>query len=232
MNAMNCLEFRNIVGAEPGNRDKAVLAHRLACTACNEHAQRLLAADQRLREAMQVDVPDRLAARVMLRKAFANRRRGPWLAAAATVLLGIGVASVFVKQQSDIPLDAEVIEHIHHEPHLLLETDTTVDDARLQKVLFQGGAGLSGEIGELSFAKLCPFRGRLVAHLVMRGENGPITLLLLPNVQVSGPMPVNEEGFEGVILPLESGSVAVVGVTGEPLESVEYRVKQRVYWGT
>ena len=231
MSNLSCIEFRQIIGAEPSSTDKAVLRHRLECRSCGEHARQLQNFDRKLSEALRVEVPDGLAARVMLKHSLMRRQQPRWLAVAATVLLAIGVGGVSWNTLYGKPLEAAVIEHIHSEPELLLSTDQRVSDVRLQNVLHRGGARVNGNIGDVSFAGLCQFRGQLVAHLVLQGENGPITLLLLPNQEVSSPTPINEEGFQGVILPLESGSVAVVGMYGEPLEAVEYRVKESVSWG-
>ncbi|MEE8118814.1 MAG: DUF3379 family protein [Gammaproteobacteria bacterium] len=230
MNNLGCIEFRQIVGAEPATKDKAVLRHRLECRTCGEHARYLQDVDRKILAALRVGIPEDLAARVMLKHSL-NRRQPRWLALAATVLIAIGAGGVSWNSLYGDPLDTAIIAHIHHEPELLLNTDQRVSSARLQKVLYRGGAKMNGNLGEVSYAGLCQFRGQLVAHLVLQGERGPITLILLPNEKVDAPTPIDENGFQGVILPLESGSVAVVGMDGEPLEVVEYRVKDAITWG-
>jgi hypothetical protein len=86
-------------------------------------------------------------------------------------------------------------------------------------------------VGDVTYAALCPFRGRTVAHFVVRGENGPVTVLLLPHVEVDGPTPIDEEGYSGTLVPMqEGGSIAVVGEPGEPLELIRDRVAAAVRW--
>jgi hypothetical protein len=84
---------------------------------------------------------------------------------------------------------------------------------------------------KVTYVKLCPFRGEMVAHFALSGKNGPVTVLLLPNEQVSEPMVVDEEGFQGTIAPLSiGGSIAVVGEPGEDIQDIQTRVADAVRW--
>jgi hypothetical protein len=71
-----------------------------------------------------------------------------------------------------------------------------------------------------------------VAHFVVQGEQGPVTVLLLPNEKVNGPERVDEDGFVGTIVPLQiGGSIAVVGEPGETaLEDIQREVAAAVQW--
>ena len=84
-------------------------------------------------------------------------------------------------------------------------------------------------VGTVSYVKLCPFRGTMVAHFVVQGSAGPVTVLLLPNEEVSEPVIVDEEGFTGTIVSLETGgSIAVVGNQEEQIEDIKNRVAAAV----
>jgi hypothetical protein len=89
-----------------------------------------------------------------------------------------------------------------------------------------------GNIGPIvRYAKLCPFRGRMVAHFVVQGEAGPVTVMLLPEEDVTGPVAVDEDGFMGTIAPLAiGGSIAVVGEPGETLEEIQREVAAALRW--
>lgn len=129
------------------------------------------------------------------------------------------------------PLPPAVIAHVRHEPAALVVTAATVAPEKFEEVLRGGRATLAGPVGQVSYAKLCPFRGRMVAHFVVQGERGPVTVLLLPEEQVDAPTPIDEGGFAGTLVPVEGGgSVAIVGQPDEPLEVIRDRLLQAVRW--
>lgn len=67
-------------------------------------------------------------------------------------------------------------------------------------------------------------------HLVVQGERGPVTLLLMPAQPVDGVLPLQAGEFQGVIMPLDHGSMAVVGNNGEPVMHLAERVRKSVHW--
>ena len=47
----------------------------------------------------------------------------------------------------------------------------------------------------------CLFRGRLVPHFVVRTEQGPFTVMILPEERVRAPEHFQESGYSGMLLP-------------------------------
>lgn len=169
--------------------------------------------------------------------AGARKRRARWpamLALAASVLLAAGAwfgLRTELPRHEVTPLAPEIIAHIRHEPAALVVTASTVSREEFDGVLRGGRATLAGPVGQVSYAKLCPFRGRTVAHFVVQGEHGPVTVMLLPEEDVAAPMPIDEGGFVGTLVPVEGGgSVAIVGEPDEPLEAIRDRLLQAVRW--
>ncbi len=60
------------------------------------------------------------------------------------------------------------------------------------------------------YAAPCPFRGRRIAHLVVQTAHGPLTVMLLPHVNVTRREKFSEDGLDGMLLPAGKGSVAVL----------------------
>jgi hypothetical protein len=147
---------------------------------------------------------------------------------AATVVLAAGV---WVAQREPAPLQAAVVEHVLHEPQALDSSLSPVSAAELQAVLRPAGAELERPVGAVTYVRLCPFHGRMVAHFVVQGERGPVTVMLLPNEHVAAPTPIREPGFVGTLVPLEiGGSIAVVGRPDERLDLIRERVAAAVRW--
>jgi hypothetical protein len=162
------------------------------------------------------------------------RPRWPAFAAvAASMLLAAGLwLGLQGRPATDVsPLGAEIVAHILHEPASLAVTASTVPAQEFDEVLRRGRAGLTQPVGSVSYAKLCPFRGEMVAHFVVQGEKGPVTVMLLPHEEVNGPTPIDEEGFVGTIVPMEGGgSAAIVGTPDEDIEIIRDRLQQAVRW--
>jgi len=54
-------------------------------------------------------------------------------------------------------------------------------------------------------------------HMVLQGENGSVTVLLMPGEQIDTRNPVDNGRFSGVIAPTRYCSMAIVGEDGEDL---------------
>ena len=67
---MNCLEFHRMLRTEPDGRDPEFVGHQAQCESCAREATRAMRFEQRLREAIEVPVPESLTSRVLLRHEF------------------------------------------------------------------------------------------------------------------------------------------------------------------
>jgi hypothetical protein len=93
-------------------------------------------------------------------------------------------------------------------------------------------ARLDHSAGLITYAQTCVVNGREVPHLVVQGERGPVTILLMPEEMVSGPESVTGESVQGVIIPVGSGSIAIFGEREEALDRIERKVLDSVTWST
>lgn len=229
---LSCFEFRQMLGAEPQRRDAAVAEHKLACTSCAAFADAQQALDAKLLRALAVQVPAQLAPRIVFAATRRPRRRLLW-ATAALLMVGLGAGWFGWQTAETVSLPVAVVEHVQHEPDLLmLPTSLRVDQAHLVEVMNWGGAQLTGDPGAVSYAGLCMFRGRLVAHLVVPTAQGPVTVMLLPQEHIRQPETFNESGFYGTLLPLEQGAIAVISGRSAPPPDVARRFLQAVQWQT
>lgn len=186
-----------------------------------------LAADEARFEALLGRALDVGPAPVRPRRAAPSRWRQLAGLAAALVL----ATAVWVAQWEPATLQSDVLAHVHHEPQALEPARPPVSSDELQAVLRPAGAELERPVGQVTYARLCPFHGRMVAHFVVQGERGPVTVLLLPDEHVAAPTPVREPGFVGTLVPLEiGGSIAIVGQPDERLDLIRDRVVAAVRW--
>lgn len=229
---LSCFEFRQLLGAEPQRRDAAVAEHKLACVSCAAFVGEQLALDVKLLRALAVPVPEALAPRIVFAATRRPRRRLLW-ATAALLVAGLGAGWLGWQTAGTVSLPVAVVTHVQHEPELLmLPTSLRVEPAHLAAVMDWSGARLTGDPGAVSYAGLCMFRGRLVAHLVVPSAQGPVTVMLLPQVHIQQAEAFDESGFQGVLVPLEQGAIAVISGRSAPPPDVARRFVAAVSWQT
>ncbi len=232
---MNCLEFRRICSAEPGRKDPDMTAHLRMCADCSAFAVETESFDQLLVEALSLPVPQSLQSFSLdapRRPDVEPRRASPlrWLAVAASLVV-VALAGFGAWRLASPPdLGAQLVAHVLHEPGSLLPVNQPVAAEDMERVLRRTGARFDGPVGTVTYMKTCPFRDKQVAHVVIEGSTGPVTLMLLPDVKVATPEYFDEEGLKGVIVPVGEGSVAIIAGEAEPLAPVEKRVSKAVSW--
>ena len=156
-----------------------------------------------------------------------------WLAMAATLVvaafLGIRVFSPGIEYES---LAEEILAHLDHELYALRVTDVAVSDARLASVVPANVAQMDHSAGLITYAQTCVINGHEVPHLVIQGERGPVTILLMPEEMISGPQQLQGVNIDGVILPVGGGSIAIIGESDESLEKIQQQVLKSATWTT
>ena len=236
---MNCEEYRQALTAEPAWTGGA--GHVAACAECQSFTRRLQALNLDIARALQVDVPPLVLPELpeiddtnVAALPTPGRSYKPlWFAIAATVVLAASISlrmsGVFESYDS---LEEEVLAHLDHEPAALRVTDTPVSDTRLQRALpatvavFDRGAAL------ITYANPCVINGHRVPHLVIQGQYGPVTILLMPEEQVAAAISLDGESVHGVILPVGDGSIAIIGNRREPLDPIRQQVIESITWTT
>ena len=124
------------------------------------------------------------------------------------------------------------IAHLDHEPGALRVTDVPVADNRLDRVVPASVAVFDRNEALITYAAPCIINGKRAPHLVMQGQYGPITIVLMPEENVGDVTPIEGESVHGQIIPVGDGSIAIIGPRDEPLEPVRQKVLNSVTWTT
>ena len=236
---MNCEEYRDAIAADPSFDGGA--GHLTGCAACQAYRSDMQALDLMIGRALALEVPELAMPdldEIGLDKVvtLADRRRPSprvWYALAATVLLatflGVRMVSNGVEYES---LADEVLAHLDHEPYALRVTDKAITDERLRSVVPGNIAQMDHGGGLITYAQTCVIHGHEVPHLVIQGERGPVTILLMPEEMIPKALSLMDENTNGVILPVGNGSIAIIGERDEQLDKIEKSVLQSVMWST
>ena len=235
---MNCEQYRETIAADPSFDGGA--GHLSECEACQAYRREMLELDRTIGRALAVDVPKLVMPELPDIQAdnVVELRRRRWsspalLAMAATFVLaaviGVRMVGTDIEHQS---LAEQLLAHLDHEPYALRVTDVPVSDARLAAVVPADVAALNHDAGLITYAQTCPINGRDFPHLVIQGERGPVTVLLMPHESVAAPESFTGESVKGIILPVGDGSIAIFGERDEALERIERKVLDSVTWST
>ncbi len=238
---MNCEDYRQQISADPSFDGGA--GHLSECRECQAFRREMLSLDERIRRAMRLAVPelslpelpgiDEAAddGKVVSLDTARRRPRATWFAIAATVMLAalVGVRMLGVGVTYDSLAD-EVLAHLDHEPAALRPSTTPVAGDQLARVVPASVAELDRSAGLITYARSCEINGKTVPHLVIQGEHGPITILLMPDEPVAAAIQLDGENIHGVILPVGDGSVGIIGARDEQLERVEKNILDSVRW--
>ncbi|MDJ0758372.1 MAG: DUF3379 family protein [Woeseiaceae bacterium] len=200
------------------------------------------ALDATLKRAMMLDVPElrmpelpEIETSKVVSLAERRRARAPvWLATAAAIMMAavFGVYTYNASTSYDSLTD-EIIAHMDHEPYALRVTDVPVNSARLERVVPASVANLSPKNGLITYAQSCEINGNTVPHLVVQGERGPVTIILLPDEKIDAATPFQGNNVNGVLIPVGDGSIAIIGEeSAESMDRIRESFVDAASWRT
>ncbi len=225
---MNCDEYQRTKMSDPDFEDADVKAHEQSCRICQEFTAELVVLDTSLIDAMQVPVPASLHDHLE-DTPLVKRKQGMMTIgyAAMASLLTLFAIYFFTTVQSPPPLSNVLLTHIEKEPFAL----TTVMDyqpADVKATFASVGVDANQPIEDVRFIKRCFIKGELVAHMVIEGEKGPVTVFVMPNVKARNVMDFKGEQLQGKLVPISTKhSMAVIGYLGEPLQAILERYRDK-----
>lgn len=240
---MNCDDYREAIAASPAGDFDGGEAHAAHCADCRALRDEYRDLDRRIARALELSVPELVlpelpdvgeAEVVELRPRSRPRVTQPaWFGIAAGLALAAFVGLQFAGPATDeLSLADQVIAHLDHEPASRVVTDIAVPERTLSSVVHRNGVDVGRGIGLITYAKSCVINGNVIPHLVIQGEKGPVTLLLMPEESVERAVPLEGNAINGVILPLGDGSIAIIGERDEALGDISQQVIDSVKWKT
>ena len=234
--AMNCETLRERLAEDPARSDTDFDRHAEECAACQAYRSRLLRAEELIHRAVRFDISS--AGSPSHAALGASSVRSGWVIWASGLAAGLLIAVTFWGFFGSANLSAEalarqVVNHWYHEPESWVDSDSPVSATLLTEVL-DGEADIDlAALATVSYAETCWVAGEWIAHLVVQGTAGPYMVLLMPRRMLESPIPLQlpEEGLSGNIVPLGTGSIAVLGRgQSAELEQMEDTVVAAIDW--
>jgi hypothetical protein len=239
--------FEELLGADPFNQDPAFLAAARATPERHTAWQAAREVETRLRAALHaVTPPEGLAEQLLGIPDQAPRvppfprvvtHGGDWLRrllpVAAVLLLALGINRHFQLDDA-MTLQRDLFGHIYGEAPFITSRQVLLDELNSSLEATVGAhlvANASTEKLDVTFIRACRVAKRRSAHLVVKGEQGEVTVLMLNEPLVSAATPIADARLSGRIVP--SGgkhTLVVVGDGKEPIDAYLDVIDSNLEW--
>ncbi|MGF1526789.1 MAG: DUF3379 family protein [Candidatus Competibacterales bacterium] len=232
---MNCLDFRRRLLINPGDQHTDFLRHRRRCPDCAREVKRVEHLEQRLRAALQLEVPEGLSSRLILNQPFETplrpRRWLRWLAPLLLVALLALIWGLGTRGQASAASRLQEVLHQRLERGLLMATPGPgIDHTSLRRALMTLGLDLRGPLGDVRRALAIELQHHSGLQLTLTGQRGPVLVLLFPALAIPQQLPLETGIWRGALLPVGRGSMAVVGRRDEPLKPLIQHLNRQLLW--
>jgi Protein of unknown function (DUF3379) len=220
-----CEDARLLIGATPADIPRELAVHLEACEQCGALRREMRSFEADLRRAL-LEPPD-------MSRFLTRRRRPPawrgWALAASVLLVSCAALAAWLLVPSQT-LAHQVVAHVEGEPQSWLATQH-VSAAGIQQVLRKSGVQLELTSEQVVYAQSCWFRGHYVPHLVLQTARGPATVILLRHEPVTRREAFKEAGMQGIIVPAQPGSIALLTRgRGADLEALAGEMQRDTHW--
>jgi len=235
---MDDLQFRRRIYADPNTRDEDMLDAMKSDPAKQSFSQELEDLDSKIFQALNVDVPNDLSDKLILRQTLAShqqqkRKSRVRLALAASVAFAMGLTFNFMQFSSAYGnLGDYAIAHVAHEQGYFSNTSSkNVSLAALNDKMSAFDGSFTSDIGKLIFADYCRFDGMKSLHLVFQGETSPVTVFVVPhNDDLEFSENFSNDHLSGKSQHFQHSNVIVVGDKNEPLKKWQKAINENVSW--
>lgn len=230
---MDCLEFRRRLAAEPRTREAVFFAHRDSChSGCTEAWWRAQRLERRIENVLAIQPPAGLAERILLAQSTRTRlRTRRWqvgLALAASLLLAIGIGTFGWNRDAVAdPLPAMSVAHLQGEAFALARTQP-VSDVELRHDFAARGVALHAMPQGAVFVRDCDVGQYATVHLVFRINNEPVTAIYFVDHTITGTRDFHHAGWQGRELPLDHGTLLLLGADARGFTDVERTLRDAV----
>ena len=174
----------------------------------------------------------------------ANSSFFQYYAIAATLVMAVGVTISLTfnadLSTADLALGNEVMEHMYLEEAEINAITQGIDSSILAMPVVNLAMQESGtRLVNAEFLQGIPIRFAMPcnilpayqsAHLIIQGRRGAVSIIVINNSPVSVEYRIRDERFAGVVVPMDSGNMILVGESTEDLDQYRDLFSNNVDW--
>ncbi|MCF6225284.1 MAG: DUF3379 family protein [Xanthomonadales bacterium] len=230
---MNFSSFKQWLGADPYAREPETIQAGKNDPSSAAAAREAEDFESKLENALRVETPENLLASILASTATEKpakpviQARGRWiLALAASAFMAVGAASVLLwyQQHTYSSVEDYVYKHMQADgEHVLAQADIQggVTRTQVNQVLQPFSATVNADLlASIKFIKTCPTPNGKGAHFSIFTANGPMTVIFMPQTPTVGATQFTIENQRVHVIPLEQGSIAIVGNSDQQINAV------------
>jgi len=232
---MNFSEFKKLIGADPGNRDPETLRARQSGPEFEAAALEAEAFEKKLHAALNVAMPADLLGQVQaIGVTPVRNRRWVSLAMAASLLVAVSAGGLYYRHTHYWDsVESYVSEHYAHDGTTVIgRASVKMPDNDIEKVLAKLDATADTPLsGHIMYIKFCPTPDGRGAHMVVSTDQGPMTVIYMPEIRVREGEVVKFDQMHATLVNLEQGSAAIIGERSQDVDELVAMVRDSLKTG-
>jgi hypothetical protein len=233
---MDELEFRRTLYADPNCTDESVLAAIADDPKKREFHKELKQLNKNMHQASQVKVSDDLVHKLILRQTMQTHKSSKMrnriqLVMAASVAFVVGVSFTMWQQNNLLDLSKQAIAHVHYEGNYAFGAQENFSLQQVNAKLAQFGGEFTEELGQVYYANFCDFENVRSLHMVMQGENGKVSVFVIPHDDAHDANgSATERGYQSQAIDVKRASIIVVGEEGVDIQGMKEQLKRKIHF--
>lgn len=213
--SMNYSDFKKLMGADPGNKDPETLLARQSDPVFEAVAAEAEVFEKKLQAAVRIAPPADLVKQIQsIGQAPARKRKWFPLAVAASLLVAVSAGGLYWRQTHHWnSVEQYVAQHYAHDGSKVIErASVKMPDVDVERLLAKLNASAAMPLSaKILFVKFCPTPNGRGAHMIVSTDQGPVTLIYMPEIQVAEGERVTFDQMQALLVNLEQGSAAIIG---------------------
>jgi hypothetical protein len=231
--AMDDLEFRRSLLADPKLHDPNVIDAMAKDPKKQAFWHELKQLNHKMEQAAKVDVPEGLAHRLLLRQNMQvqqqKHKRNIWqFAMAASVVFVVGLSVIFWQQSQILSLSEYGIAHVLHEGDYALGANEDISLQQVNAKLARFGGELVSNVGQVYYSNFCDFNNIKSLHLVMQGEQGKVSVFIVPHSEAYAVDSLSEGRWKSQAMDLQKASIVVVGEEDQSINVMKEKLAKNI----
>ena len=223
--SMDFTEFLRKLGAEPRSKDPEFLRARQSGPEFEQAAQVAENFERQLERAIGLPAPEDLLGHVKeitRENATAPVLRWRPMAIAAGLLIAVGAAGItWNMNRGWESVDQYLVEHYHYDGDMLLEKSGQEPADNVETMFARFDMEVRPELARIvSVIKYCPTPDGKGVHMVLNTEEGPVTLIYMPETPVNDRGTLEFDSMSALLVGLEKGSAVLIGSSTQSLSNL------------
>ncbi|PKH04110.1 DUF3379 domain-containing protein [Psychromonas sp. MB-3u-54] len=235
---MDDILFRHIAIATPKDKNDEFLRRQRDSAKDKTLVDQAKQFDLELQSVLKVDPPDDMIDKILLEQSFeienkknVNQR---WhLAIAASVAFIIGISLPLLNNLNNVTQDIGTValQHMQQEYSFTEKVNEQANLSTVNAKLASYGGLAKDDLGDVLYVNHCRFDGKPGLHMIIQGEQGRITVFVVPDDGglINSP-DFHNQHLKGLTEKLGKVSLVIVGETDEPLEKIQLKLKENIQW--